>query len=151
MFTSQSLRAVPKPGSIGFKEHRLDDVVHQIDVQGALEGTGELSRRIEAALESGVRWLILDLSEAVGITDLVLEGLVQAAGALRARKGELIVAGVQRHIAQRLASYDVAHRPAVAANVDQAVMILKMLRPKTDIRRAAQRVTSLTLPRIEPS
>src|SRR4051794_3596467 len=151
MFTSQSLRAVPKPGSIGFKEHRLDDVVHQIDVQGALEGTGELSRRIEAALESGVRWLILDLSEAVGITDLVLEGLVQAAGALRARKGELIVAGVQRHIAQRLASYDVAHRPAVAANVDQAVMILKMLRPKTDIRRAKQRVTSLTLPRIEPT
>jgi anti-anti-sigma regulatory factor len=151
MFTSQSLRAVPKPGSVGFKEHRLDDVVHQIDVSGALESTGELSRRIESALESGVRWLILDLSEAVGITDLVLEGLVAAAGALRARKGELIVAGVQRHIAQRLASYDVAHRPAVAANVDQAVMILKMLRPKTDIRRAAQRVTSLTLPRIEPT
>jgi anti-anti-sigma regulatory factor len=151
MFTSQSLRAVPKPGSVGFKEHRLDDVVHQIDVFGALESTGELSRRIDAALESGVRWLILDLSEAVGITDLVLEGLVEAAGALRARKGELIVAGVQRHIAQRLASYDVAHRPAVAANVDQAVMILKMLRPKTDIRRAKQRVTSLTLPRIEPT
>ena len=107
--------------------------------------TGELSRRIEAALESGVRWLILDLSEAVGITDLVLEGLVDAAGALRARKGELIVAGVQRHVAQRLASYDVAHRPAVAANVDQAVMILKMLRPKTDIRRAKKRVTSSTL------
>ena len=151
MFTSQSLRAVGKPGSLVFHEHRLDDVVHQIDVVGALENTGELSRRIEAALESGVRWLILDLSEAVGITDLVLEGLVAAAGALRARKGELIVAGVQRHIAQRLASYDVAHRPAVAANVDQAVMILKMLRPKTDIRRTKQRVTSLTLPRIEPT
>jgi hypothetical protein len=42
----------------------------------------------------------------------------------------------------------------MAANVDQAVMILKMLRPKTDIRRpparAKQRITSLTLPRIEP-
>jgi hypothetical protein len=150
MFTSQSLRAVPKPGSVGFKEHRLDDVVHQIDVQGALEETGELGRRIDAALESGVRWLILDLQAAVGITDLVLEGLVEAAAKLRARKGELIVAGAQRHIAQRLASYDVAHRPAVAANVDQAVMLLKMLRPKTDIRRAKQRVTSLTLPRIEP-
>jgi hypothetical protein len=52
------------------------------------------------------------------------------------------------------AAYDVAHRPAVAANVDQAVMILKMLRPKTDIRRpqqrAKQRISSLTLPRIEP-
>ena len=150
MFTSQSLRAVPQPGSVGFKEHRLDDVVHQIDVAGALEDTAELSRRIEAALAGGVRWLILDLSEAAVVSDLVLEGLVDAAGALRARKGELIVAGAQRHVAQRLAAYDVAHRPAVAANVDQAVMILKMLRPKTDIRRAKQRITSLTLPRIEP-
>ena len=150
MFTSQSLRAVPKPGSVGFKEHRLDDVVHQIDVAGALEDTGELSRRIEDALAGGVRWLILDLSEAATVSDNVLEGLVDAAGALRARKGELIVAGAQRHVAQRLAAYDVAHRPAVAANVDQAVMILKMLRPKTDIRRAKQRITSLTLPRIEP-
>ena len=150
MFTSQSLRAVPKPGSVGFKEHRLDDVVHQIDVAGALEDTGELSRRIEDALAAGVRWLILDLSEAATVSDNVLEGLVDAAGALRARKGELIVAGAQRHVAQRLSAYDVAHRPAVAANVDQAVMILKMLRPKTDIRRAKQRITSLTLPRIEP-
>ena len=150
MFTSQSLRAVPKPGSVGFKEQRLDDVVHQIDVAGALEDTGELSRRIEDALAAGVRWLILDLSEAATVSDRVLEGLVDAAGALRARKGELIVAGAQRHVAQRLAAYDVAHRPAVAANVDQAVMILKMLRPKTDIRRAKQRITSLTLPRIEP-
>jgi hypothetical protein len=102
-----------------------------------------------------VRWLILDLAEAVGITDAVLAGLVQAGGALRARRGELIVAGAQPSVAQRLATYDVAHRPAVAANVDQAVMILKMLRPKTDISRAPtrtkQRISSLTLPRIEPS
>jgi hypothetical protein len=134
MFTSQSLRAVAKPGTVAFSEHRLDDVVHQIDVTGTLEGTGELSRRIETAL-----------------ADLVLEGLVDAAGALRARKGELIVAGASRHVAQRLASYDVAHRPAVAANVDQAVMILKMLRPKTDITRAKKHITTLTLPRIEPT
>ena len=52
-------------------------------------------------------------------------------------------------------AFEVAHRPAQAANVDQAIMILKMLRPKTDIRsgqpRAKQRITSLTLPRIEPT
>jgi hypothetical protein len=101
-----------------------------------------------------VRWLILDLAEAVDVSDDVLAGLVGAAGALRARRGELIVAGASRSVAERLAAYDVAHRPAVAANVDQAVMILKMLRPKTDIRRppqrAKQRISSLTLPRIEP-
>jgi anti-anti-sigma regulatory factor len=149
LFTSQSLPAVPKPGSAGFMEHRLDDVVHQIDVHGPLDESAELTRRIEAALAGGVRWLILDLAAATSVSDFVLEALVDAAGALRARKGELIVAGASRSVAERLAAYDVAHRPAVAANVDQAVMILKMLRPKTDIRRAKKPVTSLTLPRIE--
>jgi hypothetical protein len=155
MFTSQSLRAVAQPGSLVFREHRLDDVVHQIDVQGTLSDGAELGRRIDAALGGGVRWLILDLAEAIGVADPVLAALVEAAGALRARKGELIVAGATPSVSQRLAAYDVAHRPAVAANVDQAVMILKMLRPKTDIRRpparAKQRISSLTLPRIEPT
>jgi anti-anti-sigma regulatory factor len=156
MFTSQSLRAVVEPGTAAFREHRLDDVVHQIDVAGTLgDGTSaELGRRIEAALGGGVRWLILDVAATTEISDGVLASLVDAAAALRARKGELIVAGAAAPVAQRLASYDVAHRPAVAANVDQAVMILKMLRPKTDIRRppqrTKQRISSLTLPRIEP-
>jgi len=66
MFTSQSLRAVPKPGSVGFKEHRLDDVVHQIEVQGALEETGELSRRIDAdpdSVQQGLAQLVLTIVE----------------------------------------------------------------------------------------
>ena len=156
MFTSQSLRAVVKPGALSVREQRLDDVVHQLDVRGTLDAAtvGELARRIDAALAGGVRWLIVDIADTVTVADAALDALVAAARELRSRKGELIVAGVQRHIAQRLASYDVAHRPAVAANVDQAVMILKMLRPKTDIRRpqqrAKQRISSLTLPRIEP-
>jgi anti-anti-sigma regulatory factor len=156
MFTSQSLRAVLKPGSVAFGEHRLDDVVHQIDVRGTLDeqAGGELGRRVASALDGGVRWLILDLGEALDVSDAVLSSLVAAAGALRTRKGELIVAGASRSVSERLGAYDVAHRPAVAANVDQAVMILKMLRPKTDIRRppqrAKQRISSLTLPRIEP-
>ena len=157
MFTSQSLRAVVKPGTVAFREHRLDDVVHQIDVSGTLNDASapELGRRIEAILNDGVRWLILDLSAAQEVSDVVLASIVSAAASLRTRKGELIVAGAVGPVAQRLGAYDVAHRPAVAANVDQAVMILKMLRPKTDIRRppqrAKQRISSLTLPRIEPS
>jgi anti-anti-sigma regulatory factor len=154
MFTSQSLRAVVKPGALAFREHRLDDVVHQIDVSGTLETGAELGRRIQSALAGGVRWLILDLAAATEVADAALAELVSAAGELRARKGELIVAGAAPAVAQRLAAYDVAHRPAVAANVDQAVMILKMLRPKTEIRRPSERgrtrITSLTLPRIEP-
>jgi anti-anti-sigma regulatory factor len=157
MFTSQSLRAVVKPGSVAFGEHRLDDVVHQIEVRGTLgdDAGRELGRRVESALAGGVRWLILDLAEAVDVSDSVLAGLVSAVAALRARRGELIVAGPPRSVAERLGRYDVAHRPAVAASVDQALMILKMLRPKTDIRRppdrAKKRISSLTLPRIEPT
>ena len=67
--------------------------MHQIDVQGALNESGELGRRVESALAGGVRWLILDLAEAFDVTDPVLAALVDFAAALRARKGELIVAG----------------------------------------------------------
>src|ERR1700748_3548810 len=125
MFTSQSLRAVVKPGSVAFREHRLDDVVHQIDIHGVLTDGGELRRRIDAALANGVRWLIVDVADAVDVPDTALSGLGDAAAELRMRKGELIVAGASSTVSQRLSGYDVAHRPAVAANVDQAVMILK--------------------------
>jgi anti-anti-sigma regulatory factor len=157
MFTSQSLRAVVKPGALAVREQRLDDVVHQLDVRGTLDGStlGELARRIDAALAGGVRWLIVDIADTVVVADEALDALVKAGRELRSRKGELIVAGAPGDAAQRLAAYEVAHRPAQAANVDQAIMILKMLRPKTGMSppapRAKQRITSLTLPRIEPS
>jgi anti-anti-sigma regulatory factor len=157
MFTSQSLRAVVPPGALTVSEQRLDDVVHQLDVRGTLDATtmGELTRRIDAALAGGVRWLIVDIAEATAVEDAALDALVTAARELRTRKGELIVAGAPGDVAQRLAGLEVAHRPAQAANVDQAIMILKLLRPKTDIQRqqprAKQRITSLTLPRIEPT
>lgn len=157
MFTSQSLRAVVPPGALTVREQRLDDVVHELDVRGTLDAAtmGELTRRIDAALAGGVRWLIVDIAEAVAVADAALDALVTAARELRTRKGELIVAGAPGDVAQRLAGLEVAHRPAQAANVDQAIMILKLLRPKTDIRRpqprAKQRITSLTLPRIEPT
>jgi anti-anti-sigma regulatory factor len=157
MFTSQSLRAVVKPGALVVREQRLDDVVHQLDVRGTLDARtlGELGRRIDAALAGGVRWLIVDIAGTVEVADEALDALVAAARELRSRKGELIVAGAPEDAAKRLAAFEVAHRPAQAANVDQAIIILKMLRPKTDIRppqpRAKQRITSLTLPRIEPT
>jgi anti-anti-sigma regulatory factor len=157
MFTSQSLRAVVRPGALTIREQRLDDVVHQLDVRGTLDaGTvGQLAAPIDAALAGGVRWLIVDIAEAVTVADEAIAALVAAARELRSRKGELIVAGASADVAQRLAAIEVAHRPAQAASVDQAIMILKMLRPKTGIGqpqpRAKQRITSLTLPRIEPT
>ncbi len=156
MFTSQSLRAIVRPGTISIREHRLDDVVHQVEVRGTVnaETTPELSRRIDGALAAGVRWLIADLSGATEVSDEALAALVNAARELRARRGEMIVAGSPADVAARLGSWEVADRPALATNVDQAVMILKMLRPKTGVQRPAQRArqrnTSLTLPRIEP-
>jgi anti-anti-sigma regulatory factor len=157
VFTSQKLRAVIKPGALAIREQRLDDVVHQLDVRGTLDGTTvpELARRVDAALAGGVRWLIVDIADTAGVADQAIAALVAAARGLRSRKGELIVAGARGDVAERLAAIEVAHRPAQAASVDQAIMILKMLRPKTDIRRpqprAKQRITSLTLPRIEPT
>jgi anti-anti-sigma regulatory factor len=156
MFTSQSLRAVVPPGALAVSDQRLDDVVHELGVRGTLDAAtmGELTRRIDAALAAGVRWLIVDIAEATTVADPALDALVTAARELRARKGELILAGASADATERLARLEVAHRPAQAANVDQAIMILKMLRPKTEIRRpqprAKQRITSLTLPRIEP-
>jgi hypothetical protein len=76
--------------------------------------------------------------------------LVATARELRARRGELIVVAAPADVVDRLAAYEQSERPAIAANVDQALMILKMLRPKTEIRRPRKRITSLTLPRIEP-
>jgi anti-anti-sigma regulatory factor len=156
MFTSQSLRAVVPPGQVAIREHRLDEVVQQLDVSGTLsaENVGQVARRIDATLAAGVRWLILDISGAEPVADPMLAALVATAQELRSRRGELIVAGASPPVAERLGRYDVAHRPALAANVDQAIMILKMLRPKTKVQRpetrARQKITSLTLPRIEP-
>jgi anti-anti-sigma regulatory factor len=156
VFTSQSLRAIVRPGAISIREHRLDDVVHQVEVRGTVnaETTPELARRIDGALAAGVRWLIADLSGATEVSDEALAALVNAARELRTRRGEMIVAGSPADVAARLGSWEVAHRPALSANVDQAVMILKMLRPKTAVQRpsqrAKQRITSLTLPRVEP-
>jgi anti-anti-sigma regulatory factor len=156
MFTSQSLRAIVRPGDVSIREHRLDDVVHQVEVNGTLNAdtTPELARRIDSALAAGVRWLIADLTHTTSVSDEALAALVAAARELRARRGEMIVAGSPADVAARLGAWEVAHRPALAANVDQAVMILKMLRPKTAVKRpterAKQRITSLTLPRVEP-
>jgi hypothetical protein len=144
MFTPPSSRAVPSDGQI--REQRLDDVLHHLDIRGE-PPAGELARRIDGALASGVRWLMIDLERATAVPDPVL---IAAARELRARRGELILVSAAQDVVDRMAEYEVTDRPAIAANVDQALMILKMLRPKTEIRRPRKRITSLTLPRIEP-
>ena len=95
MFTSQSLRAIVRPGAISIRENRLDDVVHQVEVRGTIDAqtTPELARRIDGALAAGVRWLIADLSGVTEVSDEALAELVNTACELRARRGEMIVAG----------------------------------------------------------
>ena len=70
MFTSQSLRAIVRPGAVSIREHRLDDVVLQVEVRGTLsaETAPELARRIESALAAGVRWLIADFTDAADVS-----------------------------------------------------------------------------------
>jgi hypothetical protein len=136
MFTPPTVRAPSLAGSI--YEQRLDDVVHHLELRGT-PAASELGRRIDAALASGVRWLIVDAERATAVPESVL---VATAQELRLRRGELIVVGAPPGLT--------GQSMALAANVDQALMILKMLRPKTVIRRPRKRITSLTLPRIEP-
>ena len=129
-------------------EQRLDDVVHYLDVRGT-PAVNELRQRIDAALADGVRWLIVDIERATLGPDA--EPPLAAAGCeLRERRGELILISPATDVAARVAQYEQAMRPALAASVDQALMILKMLRPKTAIQRPRKRITSITLPAIEP-
>ena len=89
MFTSQSLRAIVRPGAISIREHRLDDVVHQVEVRGTIdaETTPELARRIDGALAAGVRWLIADLSGATEVSDEALGALVNVAASCACAAG----------------------------------------------------------------
>src|SRR6187455_2218141 len=105
MFTSQSLRAVVRPGAIVVRELRLGDVVRQLDVRGTVDAAtvGELAHRIDAALAAGVRWLIVDIAGTVTVSDEALQALVTAGRELRAGRGELIVAGGPGDTARRLA------------------------------------------------
>ena len=152
MFTSQSLRSVVRPGDLAVREQRLDDVVHQMDLKGSLDdgNAPELERRIDAALAGGVRWLIVDLAEAAPVGDAALTALSERRARAALRRGELILAGAAPDVGRAHQRLRGRPPPALAANVDQAIMILKMLRPKTAVSRPKQRITSLTLPRIEP-
>ena len=154
MFSSQSLHAVVRPGEIAVSEQRLGAAVRLLAVRGTLDAAtaGELARRIDGA-PGGVRWLIVDLAAAVAVADEALERLVEAGRGLRRRAAELIVTGGPGDTAARLAAFDVAHRPAQVASVDEAVMLLKRLpwEPEGRDARAGQGVVALTLPRIDPA
>ena len=127
---------------------RLDDVVHYVEVRG-VPAEGELERTVGEALADGARWLIVDIERAA-LTPAVEAPLANAGRALRGRNGELILVSTAPAVADRISRYEVAQRPALAASVDQALMILTLVRPGTQIRRPRKRITSLTLPAIEP-
>jgi hypothetical protein len=135
-------------GLMSVHAQRLDDVVHYVEVRGTPAG-GELERTVGDALAAGARWLIVDVERAA-LTPATEAPLANAGQALRGRNGELILVSTATAVADRISTYDVANRPALAANVDQALMILQLLRPSTQIRRPRKRITSLTLPAIEP-
>ncbi|HEX5780967.1 MAG TPA: hypothetical protein VFX80_03555 [Solirubrobacteraceae bacterium] len=114
------------------REQRLDPVVHYLEVEGA-EVISELEKRMDAALSDGVRWLIVDLEHAQ--LGRALEAPLAAIDrSLRERGGELILVSTAPAVADAVARYEQAARPAVAASLDQALTILKLLRPKTAVQ-----------------
>ncbi|MFP5371186.1 MAG: hypothetical protein ACLGI3_10625, partial [Actinomycetes bacterium] len=74
MFTSQRLRAAAPAGQVAIREWRLDVVVSQLELTGAVtpENVAGVARRIDGALTAGVRWLIVDLSAADPVCDPML-------------------------------------------------------------------------------
>src|SRR5262245_2182514 len=106
MFTPPTVRSASSDGVI--YEQRLDDVVHHLEVRGA-PAASELGRKIDAALESGVRWLLVDLERAGSVPESVL---VATAQELRMRRGELILIGAAPSLIDQLAMYEIAERPA---------------------------------------
>ena len=135
-------------GLMSVHAQRLDDVVHYVEIRGE-PAAGEFERSIDRALKAGARWVIVDLERAT--LPAVPEGPLAVAGCeLRERRGELILVSASPVVADSVARYEVANRPALAASLDQALMILKLLRPKTEIRRPRRRITSMSLPAIEP-
>jgi hypothetical protein len=112
------------------REQRLDPVVHLLEVEGTVE---DLETRLGAALEDGVRWLIVDLERA-RLNSAVEAPLAAAGNELRERDGELILVSSATAVADRVAAYEQTSRPALAATLDQALTILKLLRPKTTLQ-----------------
>ena len=141
MSTSHSLRDAVRPGELAVREQRLDDLVHQMHLKGSVADANapELERRVDAAVAAGVRWLIVDLGEADPVGDAALRLVSRAVRELRSRRGELILAAAPPDVGPRLQEYEAADRPALAADIDQAIMILKMLRPKPAAARSTPR------------
>src|ERR671919_536277 len=101
MFTPPSVRSASSEGVV--REQRLDDVLHHLELRGA-PAASELGRRIDAALASGVRWLMVDVERATVVPDSVLVATVRE---LRGRRGELILVSPPADVVDRFASHEV--------------------------------------------
>jgi hypothetical protein len=114
------------------REQRLDPVVHYLEVEGS-QDVPELEARFGEALADGVRWLIVDLERAQ-LGRALEPPLAAVDHSLRDRGGELILVSSSPAVADRVAAYEQARRPALAASLDQALTILRLLRPKTALQ-----------------
>ena len=108
---------------------------------------------VVASLTDPIVQFAVDVIDAMGLPGIFLLMVAESACIPIPSEATFLFAGF--NVSE--GHYSLASVVAVGtfANVDQAVMILKMLRPKTAVKRpterAKQRITSLTLPRIEPS
>ena len=107
---------------------------------------------LQASITDPLVQFAVDVIDKLGLPGVFLLMVAESACLPIPSEATMLFAGF--NVANGEYSLIAATAVGVAANVDQAVMILKMLRPKTDIRRpqqrAKQRISSLTLPRIEP-
>ncbi len=142
-----SLRPPAAAGALAVRAERLDPLVQLLEAGGTLGAAtaGELAGRIEAAADTGVRWLVLDLAGIADVAEEALPPLLGAARALHARAAELVVCGAAPGVAVRLA----AHGLVVLPSLDRVLMLLKA--PPGARPRSKEQLEALALPRLDPA
>ncbi len=90
------------------------------EVDAGAEGLERLSRLLDGLIDEGVRYLVVDLSEAEFLISRALGQLLTTAVRLRSRGGNMAIAGATGSVAASTLATGVAAMVPVLENVEAA-------------------------------
>ena len=94
------------------------------EVDAGTEGLERLSRLLDSLVDEGVRYLIVDLSEAEFLISRALGQLLTTAVRLRSRGGDMAIAGAAGSVAASTLQTGVAAMVPLCQTVEAAVAAL---------------------------